>query len=218
MNRPPGPGSGHEPEADAPWYLRRPTSDEQTAMARPRPTPPRTAPPRRHPSPAPPPAYGQPPTGQRPPPPPNIPWYLQRPHRPQPPKPAVGHQNPTAKPKDTGAAARQRLIRWLLIGAGGLAVLVEAAVLLSGVSKLGITGGTVLDVTKVQTGVLQTLSDPASGYGANAVTDVSCNNGHNPSADKGTTFTCDVTVNGAQRHVTVVVSDNNGTYEIDGPR
>ena len=218
MNGPPQPGSGHEPEADTPWYLRRPTSDDQTAIARPRPTPPRTASPRQYPSPTPPPAYRQPPAGHRTPPPPNIPWYLRRPLRPQPPAPAVKHQNPTAEPKDADAADRKRLIRWILVGAGGLAVLIEAAVLISGVSKLGVTGGTVLDVTKVQTGVLQTLSDPASGYGANTVTDVSCNNGHNPSADKGTTFTCDVTVNGAQRHVTVVVSDDNGTYEIDGPR
>lgn len=99
-----------------------------------------------------------------------------------------------------------------------MAVLIAAAVLLGSIFKLGIAGGTVLDVAKVQAGVLQTLSDPASGYGANTVTDVSCNNGHNPSADKGTTFTCDATVNGAPRHVTVVVSDNHGTYEIDGPR
>lgn len=187
-------------------------------MARPRPTPPRPAPPRQYPSPTTPPANRQPPAGQRPPPPPNIPWYLQRPHRAPPPAPAVGHQNPTAKPKDTLTADRKRLIRWILIGAGGLAILIEAALLLSGVSKLGITGGTVLDVTKVQTGVLQVLSDPASGYGANTVTDVSCNSGHNPSADKGATFTCDVVVNGTQRHVTVVVSDDHGTYEIDGPR
>jgi Domain of unknown function (DUF4333) len=218
MNGPAQPGSGHDPEADTPWRRRRPTSDDQTAMARPRPTPPRTPPPRQYPSPPPPPASRQPPAGQRPPPPPNIPWYLQRPHRPQPPAPAVQHQNPTAKPKDTLTADRKTLLRWILIGAGSLPVLIEAALLLSGASKLGIAGGAVLDVTKVQTGVLQTLSDPASGYGANTVTDVSCNNGHNPSADKGTTFTCDVTVNGAQRHVTVVVSDDNGTYEIDGPR
>ena len=90
--------------------------------------------------------------------------------------------------------------------------------LLRGVSELGFTGGKVLDVTKVQAGVLQTLSDPASGYGANTVTDVSCNHGRNPSAERGATFTCDVTVNGAPRHVTIVVSDDNGTYEIDRPR
>jgi hypothetical protein len=91
-------------------------------------------------------------------------------------------------------------------------------VLFTNLATLGIGSGTVLDVAKVQAGVLQTLSDPASGYGANTVTDVSCNNGRNPSAAKGTTFTCDATVNGTQRHVTVVVSDGTGTYEIDGPR
>jgi hypothetical protein len=90
--------------------------------------------------------------------------------------------------------------------------------LVANISDLGITGGTVLDVTKVQTGVLQTLSEPASGYGANTVRDVSCNRGRNPSAAKGTTFVCDVTVNGALRHVSVFVSDDKGTYEIDRPR
>jgi hypothetical protein len=216
MNRPPGPDPGHDP--DAPWYQRRPTSDDHTAIARPRPNQPRPAPPRRYPPPTPAPDFSRSPTAYRPPPlPPVTPWY-HRPDRPVPPAPAATPQNPPATQEPADTAARKRLTRRLLIGAGSLAILIEAAVLHSGVSKLGITGGTVLDVTKVQTGVLQTLSDPASGYGANTVTDVSCNNGHNPSADKGTTFTCDVTVNGAQRHVTVVVSDDNGTYEIDGPR
>jgi hypothetical protein len=113
---------------------------------------------------------------------------------------------------------RKQLIRRLLLSAGIVVVLVEAPVLLSGISRLGFSGGKVLDISKVQTGVLQTLSDPASGYGANTVGEISCNNGRNPNADKGTTFTCDVTVNGAKRHVTVMVSDDNGTYEIDRPR
>jgi predicted butyrate kinase (DUF1464 family) len=102
---------------------------------------------------------------------------------------------------------------------GGVAVLIGAAVVLANFPEIaGITGGTVLDVAKVQNGILQTLSDPASGYGANAVTDVSCNGGRNPSAAKGTTFVCDAIVNGAQRHVSVFVSDESGTYEIDRPR
>jgi hypothetical protein len=106
----------------------------------------------------------------------------------------------------------------MLIGACIVAVLIAAAVLLGEVSKLVGTGGKVLDVAKIQAGVLQTLSDPAGGYGANTVSDVSCNNGRNPNADKGTTFTCDAIVNGVQRHVIVLVSDDNGTYEIDSPR
>jgi hypothetical protein len=213
MNRPPEPGSGHQPGPDTPWYVRRPTSDDQTSIARPRPTPPRA-----YPSPAPPPADRRPPASDRPPPTRDIPWYLQRPDGPPPLASEGERQKPIAKQKDTDGADRKKLIPWLLVGAGGLAVLIGAAVLLGNISKLGIAGGTVLDVAKVQAGVLQTLSDPASGYGANNVTDVSCNNGRNPSANKGTTFTCDATVNGTPRHVTVVVSDDNGTYEIDGPR
>jgi Domain of unknown function (DUF4333) len=211
MNDSRQPGRGNEPGPDAPWYLHRPTSDDDTSIARQRPIPPRAAPP------TPPPRYRRPPGGHRPPPPPpEIPWYLQRPDRPPP--PTAERQQPTADTKSTQAPDRSNLIRWLLVGAGGLALVVGIAVLVINIPKLGTAGGTVLDVSRVQAGVLQTLSDPASGYGANTVTDVSCNNGRNPSAGKGTTFICDATVNGDQRHVTVIVSDDSGTYEIDGPR
>jgi hypothetical protein len=211
MNDSRQPGRGNEPGPDSPWYLHRPTSDDDTRIARQRPIPPRAAPP------TPPPVYRRPPGGRRPPPPPReIPWYLQHPDRPSP--PSAERQKPTADTKSTDAADRSSPIPRLLVGAGGLALLVGIAVLVVNVPKLATTGGTVLDVSKVQAGVLQTLSDPTSGYGANTVTDVSCNNGRNPRADKGTTFNCDATVNGAQRHVTVIVSDDSGTYEIDGPR
>ncbi|MGA8330904.1 MAG: DUF4333 domain-containing protein, partial [Mycobacterium sp.] len=186
---------GSESGPDAPWYLRRPPPDDHTRIARRQPVPPRAYP--------------------SPPPTPNIPWYLQRPDRPP---PSAEHQSPTAATKDTEPVDRRRFIPWLLLGTAGLALLAAIVVLLTNVAELGVGRGAVLDVAKVQAGVLQTLSDPASGYGANTVTDVSCNNGRNPSADKGTAFTCDATVNGAQRHVTVVVSDGNGTYEVDGPR
>ncbi len=204
MNEPRRPGPGNRPGPNPPWHSRRPnTDDDQTSIARSQP-----GPPRRYPPPAAPPAY-------RPPQPPDTPWYLQRPNRSAAPKPLTEHQKPTTTVKD---ARPSRILTWLLVGAGGLALLTGIAVLAVNIPKLAVTGGTVLDVRKVQAGVLQTLSDPASGYGANTVTDVSCNNGHNPSADKGTAFTCDATVNGTQRHVAVLVSDDNGTYEIDGPR
>jgi hypothetical protein len=210
MNDPRQPGRDNEPGPEAPWYLHRQTSDDETSIARRRPLPPRAAPP------TPPPTYRQPPAGHRPAPPPGIPWYLQRSDRPPP--PVAESQKQTTSTKSTEATDRSSHLPWLLGGAGGLALLVGVAVLITNIPKLGTTGGTVLDVTRVQAGVLQTLSDPASGYGANSVTDVSCNNGRNPSAANGTAFTCDATVNGAQRHVTVIVSDDNGTYEIDGPR
>lgn len=146
-----------------------------------------------------------------------MPWYLRPVNRsfPIPPSHPGSRERPSNEDDNPG---RTRRLRHLLIGAGILALLAEAAVLLGGASRLHLTGGTELDVTKVQAGVAQTLSDPANGYGANTVSEVSCNGGRNPSAAKGTTFTCDATVNGARRHVGVLVSDDNGTYEVDGPR
>jgi Domain of unknown function (DUF4333) len=223
MNRPPGPGSGNDrdPDPDTPWYLRRPTSDDHTGIARALPNPPRPAPPRRYPPPPPPDVSRAPTAYRQPPGPPVTAWY-PRPDRPVPPAPAATPpKRPAPAPavqKGDDTAARRRRTRQLLIGAGTVAVLIAAAALLGEVSKVVGTGGKVLDVAKVQVGVLQTLSDPAGGYGANTVSDVSCNNGRNPNADKGSTFTCDAIVNGVQRHVTVLVSDDSGTYEIDAPR
>jgi hypothetical protein len=206
----------HSPPPDSgpgtPWYLRRPNPDDQTGFAGPGRTPPR---------PYPPPAAGRRSAGgEGPPKTPDIPWYLQRPDRPPTPAPIPNEpQRDSAAGRPAAEIADQPKIKpWLLVGIGALAVLIGASVLLGNISKLSAAGGTFLDVAKVQAGVLQTLADPAGGYGANTVTEVSCNNGRNPSAKRGTTFTCDATVNGAPRHVTVVVSDDNGTYEIDGPR
>jgi hypothetical protein len=142
---------------------------------------------------------------------PSVPWYSERTNRPP---PAI--QEPG--PKSAAPAKWARPDPRLLVAAAGVVVLIAAAVLVGLITEVGTNGGAVLDVAKVQTGVVQTLSDPASGYGTNSVTDVSCNGGRNPSARKGTVFACDATVNGVPRHVTVLVSDDQGTYEIDGPR
>ena len=75
-----------------------------------------------------------------------------------------------------------------------------------------------LDVNKAQTGVQQILTDPIKGYGTKNVTDIKCNNGQNPLARMGDSFTCEVKVDGAQRHVTVVFADDDGTYEVDRPK
>lgn len=79
-------------------------------------------------------------------------------------------------------------------------------------------GGTVLDVGKAEAGVTQILSDPINGYGANDVSAVRCNDGKDPTVERGKGFTCDVTINGAKRKVQVVFRDDAGTYEVDGPR
>jgi hypothetical protein len=107
-------------------------------------------------------------------------------------------------------------LRQILIGFGILLLVGEAVALVLGVNQLGVFGGNELDVVKVQAGVQRILSDPIYGYGTHSVTSVSCNGGHNPSADKGDTFTCAVTIDGAAGHVTVLVEDN-GTYSVDRP-
>ncbi|MEO6792368.1 MAG: DUF4333 domain-containing protein [Mycobacterium sp.] len=83
---------------------------------------------------------------------------------------------------------------------------------------VGGSGVVELDVTAAQEGVRQVLTDPINGYGRDNVTDVRCNNGVNPTVRKGRTFTCAVTVDGAQRQVLAEFSDDAGTYAVDRPR
>lgn len=78
--------------------------------------------------------------------------------------------------------------------------------------------GKVLDVSKAEAGVQRVLLDREVGYSATNVSDVECNNGNDPKIKKGATFTCDVVVDGRERQVLVMFSDDNGTYEVDRPR
>jgi hypothetical protein len=66
--------------------------------------------------------------------------------------------------------------------------------------------------------VAQVLSDEANGYGAKNVSDVKCNDGNNPKVEKGGNFTCDVSIDGTKRQVTVTFQDSNGTYEVGRPK
>lgn len=106
-----------------------------------------------------------------------------------------------------------------LIGAAIAGVLL-LAVLLTLVLRGGVggTGPVELDVTRAQEGVRQILTDPINGYGREQVTDVRCNNGVNPRVQRGASFSCAVTVDGAQRQVLVEFTDDAGTYAVDRPR
>jgi hypothetical protein len=77
---------------------------------------------------------------------------------------------------------------------------------------------TKLDVNKAQAGVQQVLSDETNGYGAKNVKDVKCNNGTDPTVKKGATFDCSVSIDGAQKRVTVTFQDGKGTYEVGRPQ
>jgi hypothetical protein len=93
-----------------------------------------------------------------------------------------------------------------------------AVVLVTGFWAPGFFKTSVLDVNRAQDGVRQILTDPNTGYGAPNVTDVACNNGANPTIEKGATFTCDATINGAKHKVTVTFQDDSGTYGVGRPQ
>ncbi len=122
-----------------------------------------------------------------------------------------------ATPADAAGAPNQPK-RWLLISGGVLLGIIVALALVGGLWQFGAFNRQVLDVKKAQEAVKRVITDPTAGYGVDNVTDINCNNGDNPSAKKGDSFTCQVTVDGKKRHVTAVFIDDNGTYEVDRPK
>ncbi|HZQ31414.1 MAG TPA: DUF4333 domain-containing protein, partial [Mycobacterium sp.] len=101
---------------------------------------------------------------------------------------------------------------------GVLVVIIVAVVCVLGFWKPGFFITTKLDVNKAQDGVKQILTDQVNGYGLQKVDSVKCNNGQNPTVKKGDTFTCDASVDGQHKQVTVTFQDNNGTYEVGRPK
>ena len=101
---------------------------------------------------------------------------------------------------------------------GVLVVIVVAAVLVTGFWKPGFFVTTKLDVNKAQQGVQQILTDQTNGYGVKSADNIKCNNGQDPVVKKDATFTCDVSVDGQKKQVTVTFADNNGTYEVGRPK
>ena len=96
--------------------------------------------------------------------------------------------------------------------------LVIAAVLVLGFWEPGFFVTTKLDINKAQSGVQQILTDETNGYGAKNVQNVKCNNGADPVVKKGGSFDCNVSIDGAQKKVTVTFQDDKGTYEVGRPQ
>ncbi|GAA4661852.1 DUF4333 domain-containing protein [Gordonia humi] len=98
---------------------------------------------------------------------------------------------------------------------GGVVVLIAAIVLITAfVWPNWAKGG--LNQSAVEQGVQKILTSPdPDGYGLKDVKNVSCPGGQK--VEQGTTFTCSVTVNGDNKHVTVTVKDGDGTYEVSRP-
>ena len=101
---------------------------------------------------------------------------------------------------------------------GLLAAIIVAVVLVMGFWKPGFFVTTKLDIDAAQTGVQRVLTDEANGYGAKNVQNVKCNDGQNPTVEKGGTFDCEVSIDGTKRQVTVTFQDDSGTYEVGRPK
>jgi hypothetical protein len=202
-------------ESDTPWWQqkKRDTPAPQPPSAQPQATPQQYQPPQpQYQQPAYPSPPQQPATYQQPPQQGAYPQYAQPAQYAQPGQ--YPQQAYAPAPATTSSGSGKR---WLIIGGAVLALIV--VVVVAAVVLLAVGGSnTQLDVSKAQAGVQQILTDPVNGYGLQNVSDVKCNNGDNPSAGKGDSFTCQVNVNGAKRNVNVVVVDDNGTYEIDRPK
>ncbi|MEX7473045.1 DUF4333 domain-containing protein [Mycobacterium adipatum] len=105
--------------------------------------------------------------------------------------------------------------RTVFIGAGVAVVLVVVAL---GVWQFLFRDTTVIPLAQAEAGVREILTDPINGYGTNSISALRCNDGKDPSATKGASFTCAVEIDGTVRHVYVEFQDDKGTFAVDGPR
>ena len=104
----------------------------------------------------------------------------------------------------------------------GLIIAIVAVVVLLALAAValfvwpGFLNKKVFDERQVTQGVTAVLTGtPPTGYGLTGVTDVSCPSGQEVKA--GTSFQCDLKIDGQAEKVTVVVKDANGLYEVNPP-
>lgn len=117
-------------------------------------------------------------------------------------------------PIATQNAPRRKKAALYLAAASAVAAAVFAIV---GFWAPGLFVTNVLAVTSVQADVARILSDP-NGYGAKNVSDVTCNDGHNPTITKGGTFSCRATINHIAHQFLITFTDDAGSYEISAPK
>lgn len=207
-SRPGGaPAPGGQPRHGAPGHG-APPPPPGPPPRQPYPPAPQQYPPRRQP---PPPGYPPPPQRV-----PSAPQYPQQ-QRPAPVIDPNRYTLPPGTPSSHRAPSKRSGPdrRTVLIGAG-----VAVALVLAGVAvwQFLFRDTTVINVEQAEAGVREILSDPINGYGANSISALRCNDGRDPSAAKGDSFTCAVEIDGTVRHVYVEFQDDNGTFAVDGPR
>jgi hypothetical protein len=103
-----------------------------------------------------------------------------------------------------------------LIGAGALTIM-AVAVAFVGFVVPGLFTDQKLDIAQAQAGVARVLTDP-SGFGAKRVSDVTCNDGHDPVIHQGATFDCQATIDRVKQVFVVTFTDDAGSYQVGSPR
>ena len=73
------------------------------------------------------------------------------------------------------------------------------------------------DIREAESRIRQVLADEVTGYRINNVQNVACNGEIDPPINKGDTFSCDVTIDGEHKTLTVTFPDDTGVYEIGRP-
>ncbi|OBH76877.1 hypothetical protein A5681_08695 [Mycobacterium scrofulaceum] len=132
------------------------------------------------------------------------------------PQPPIG-ANAWAPPPTFRAAGGTPRRGHLPLYLGAAAAVAAAIAAIAGFWVPGLFVTRQLDVAAVQAGVAHVLSDPA-GYGARDVSDVTCNDGQNPTVTKGGTFTCQVTIDHLKHQFVVTFTDDAGSYEVSAPK
>ncbi len=100
---------------------------------------------------------------------------------------------------------------------GATLTVIAAALLITGFWTPGFFVTKQLDISAAQAGVTHVLSD-SNGYGARNVSDVRCNDGHNPTIVQGGTFTCQATIDRIKHQFVATFTDDAGSYEISTPK
>jgi Domain of unknown function (DUF4333) len=123
----------------------------------------------------------------------------------------------SAPPAPIPPAQRGRGWLWAVLAISAVALSAVAVLLVFRVGPIKSLTADKLNIVAAQAGVRNVLTDPTTGYGLASVKDVTCNHGVDPTIFKGTTFTCDLTINGHKAQTTVTFTDDDGTYSVGRP-
>lgn len=131
--------------------------------------------------------------------------------------PPAPYAGPPYGPGGHPGRPRSKQTRTLVWGGVGLAAVVLGAGLVIGLCNPDLVSTKKLDVQAAESEIQRVLTDDITGYGDKNVADVKCNNGENVTIKQGSSFTCQVSVDGTSRRLTATFLDNNGNFDVGRP-